>query len=133
MRSLIVSLALSLAACAPVTAPETTTNHNQSASGIRLTAVRLGDTTELTLTNNSTNPIGYNLCSSVLERRDGAQWVVVRTDEACTAELRILQPAGTASIRKQWPKDAGEGQFRYRTRVETPLGGGTADIVTDPL
>src|SRR5687767_10571011 len=41
---------------------------------VTLNAARTGQQVMLTLRNGSTLPIGYNLCSSGLQRRAGAAW-----------------------------------------------------------
>jgi hypothetical protein len=97
---------------------------------VRLAVELVGDTNRLTLTNGTATPLGYNLCHSILQRRDGGSWTDVRTDEVCTMELRTLQPGASATIDKRWPSNAGAGEYRYRTRVELPHGGSGTEVVT---
>ena len=119
-------------ACAPVTGQQGGTTEG-AVSGATLSAQPSGNTVRLTLTNSSDAQLGYNLCSSLLERREGGAWREVRTDEVCTMELRMLAPGASATFDKTWPATAGSGEFRYRTRVEMPLGGGSRDLATEPF
>lgn len=85
-------------------------------------------TVVLTLTNDSTSAVGYNLCSSGLQRRDGSQWTDVPTDEVCTMEIRTLQPGQSANFEKRLPPSAGAGEYRYVTGVEIPLNGSRVGV-----
>lgn len=134
--SLFFSIALLLAAaCTPpaATVPATEPVTAPGTSGLRLTAQPGGDRVTLTLTNGTSSPVGYNLCSSALERRSGGTWTLVETDEICTMELRTLQPGASATFNKRWPSNAGSGEFRYVTRVESPLSGSGVHVATDPF
>jgi hypothetical protein len=86
---------------------------------VTLNAVRTGQRVMLTLRNGSAVPVLYNLCSSGLQRQAGGAWEPVRTDEVCTMELRTLEPGSSATFEKTLPSDAGSGQFRYVTNVES--------------
>lgn len=46
----------------------------------------------LTLSNGGATELGYNLCSSTLERRTASGWEAQRVDLVCTMELRGLAP-----------------------------------------
>lgn len=131
MRLTTLVLAIALAACAPVVRPAQTSS---STTGVVLDAERLSATSvRLQLRNGSADRAGYNLCTSALERRDGASWTAVRTDEACTMELRILEPGGTATFEKTLPSGLAAGEYRYVARVDVPLGQGQVTVASDPF
>lgn len=78
-----------------------------------------GASGELILSNTLNHPIGYNLCTASLERRQGSTWVSAENgDRVCTMELRLLQPGGTASFRFTLRADLPPGEYRYSTRLE---------------
>jgi len=120
MRIALLLLAAALAACAPVQSPDA---GSPPATGVRLDAERTSPTAvRLRLQNGSSERIGYNLCVSALQRRDGGNWTAVRTDDVCTMELRILEPGGAATFDKTLPGGLAPGEYRYTTNVEMPLG-----------
>jgi hypothetical protein len=88
---------------------------------------------ELTLHNGSEQSVGYNLCSSGLQRWSGSEWQAVQTGEVCTMELRTLAPGGSAIFEKQLPPDLSSGDYRYVTSVEIPLGGGMQGVASEPF
>lgn len=90
-----------------------------------LTATRgSGDTIVITLSNQSSGNVGYNLCASGLERRNGSSWVPVPAvpERVCTAELRILPPGTDASFRSVYVTPLPPGEYRVTTGVEIPVG-----------
>lgn len=86
---------------------------------ITLMAVRTDRTVKLTLSNESGNPIGYNLCTSALQRRTAEKWTGVETGEVCTMEIRTLPTGSTATFTKTLPDDTMSGQYRYATNVDS--------------
>ena len=72
-------------------------------------------TMTLTLSNGSSEQIGYNLCTSDLQTADGRQ---VPTGTVCTMELRTLAPGGTADYRYELPVTMANGSYRFVTQVE---------------
>ena len=90
-----------------------------NANVVTLTAARTGTQVTLTLRNGSPVPVLYNLCSSALQRRSGATWEAVPTDEICTMELRTLESGNSATFEKTLPSTAGPGEYRYVTNVES--------------
>lgn len=84
----------------------------------------------LTLDNGSTNQIGYNLCASTLQRREGSGWVDVPTGEICTMEIRPLQPGTDATFEKRLPAPLEAGEYRYVTSIEDPAGTPASRIAT---
>ncbi len=110
MKNLVMVLALvMLAGCAMSGADP---------AGVTLSAVRTENRVTLTLRNGSAAPVGYNLCSSGLQRASGGSWEAIETDEVCTMELRILQPGGSATFEKTLPADLRPGEYRYTTNLE---------------
>lgn len=111
MRALVV-LGLVLCACGP-------SMQGGGSGDIRLAAAATaaGDSIELTLTNRSAQEIGYNLCTTAIERRVGDDWQPVRTDRVCTMELRTLQPGAEATYRTTLPPGTTAGDYRFHTTV----------------
>lgn len=86
---------------------------------VRLTAERTKPgTILLTLHNDSANTVGYNLCTSALQRRSGSEWTAVPTGEMCTMQILDLPPGGKATFEKSLPSGLGRGEYRYVTSVE---------------
>jgi hypothetical protein len=73
----------------------------------------------LTLHNESGGPIGYNLCTSALQRKLSDGWDPVETGEICTMEIRTLPNGESATFDKTLPDDTPVGQYRYTTSIET--------------
>jgi hypothetical protein len=91
-----------------------------------------GAALELTLTNRSVHPLGYNLCPSVIERRVGDDWQLHPEPlaEACTMELRTLAPGASGSFRHTLPAALPPGRYRFRTGVEWPLGESWVGVIS---
>ncbi len=83
-------------------------------------------TVTLALANGTTEPLGYNLCTSVLLASDGSP---VRGDRVCTMELRTLEPGNTATYPYELPASVGPGSYRFSTSVER-MRSGTRTAVT---
>lgn len=86
---------------------------------ITLVAARTERRVELTLSNGSGEPVGYNLCTSALQRRTAGKWTGVETGDICTMEIRTLQNGGTATFTKTLPRDTVSGEYRYTTNVDS--------------
>ena len=114
MKRLAIAFSFILAACAPL----------QSRDGdVTLRAERLSSgQIRLTLHNGSSAPVGYNLCTAVLERESGTTWSQVRTDEVCTMEIRSLPAGESATFDKTLPSALQPGSYRYVANVESPAG-----------
>jgi hypothetical protein len=93
------------------------------------------ETIVTSLINTSDTEVGYNLCGAALEKRPGSGWTrVYRTPEpTCIQPLYLLQPGETATYREPASNLPGPGTYRLRTRVETPVPGPGAEVVTDPF
>lgn len=87
-----------------------------------------GAAVTLVLSNGTAHQIGYNLCGSGLEQRQGGSWRAVPQDGVCTRELRILAPGQQARYQTRLPGFLAAGEYRFRTGVETPLNRGTPGL-----
>lgn len=76
-----------------------------------------GDSAVLLLRNGSGEAIGYNLCTSRLERRDEGDWVRLPPDRVCTMELRTLPPGEVARYPLELPADLAPGSYRYLAMI----------------
>jgi hypothetical protein len=77
-----------------------------------------GQSVTLTLNNQTAWPVGYNLCTSLLERESGGSWEPVREDRVCTMELRMLAPEATAREQIELPPVLEPGAYRFSANVE---------------
>lgn len=129
MKIAAFTLALVLVSCAPVTPPP------QSAPAVRGVTLSAEPPAAgevlLILQNGSTEPVGYNLCSSALQRWDGVNWTNVETDDVCTMELRSLPPGTDATFRKRLPANLAAGEYRYVASVEIPMGTPQVPVATE--
>lgn len=127
MKTLAVALILCLAACVPLQSAG-------PAPGVRLTAARVSPgVVGLTLENGSTGAVGYNLCTSALQRRSGTTWTPVATDDVCIMQLSSLQPGKSATFDKRLPAGLDAGEYRYIASVEAPMGSAQVQVATDPF
>lgn len=95
---------------------------------------RPGGNIELTLTNRSDHDLGYNLCTSALERREGEGWgEPVPLNEVCTMELRTLAPGASATFSGTLPATIRAGTWRVRAGIEWPLGQDRVGVASGPF
>lgn len=131
MRITVSVLLVFLGACGP------SVQAGGSGSDVRLViepdAVAPGDTVLLTLTNGSPYAIGYNLCSSGVEVREGDGWSAVTSSRVCTMELRTLEPDATASYHFDLPAGLAPGAYRFTTTVERLQAGDRVGIRSAPF
>ena len=125
MRLTLLAACLLSVACAPLASTQGDVTLTATPSAAR--------TVTLTLTNRSSSPVGYNLCTSGLQRREGGQWMNVPTDEVCTMEIRSLASGQSATFEKTPPQNAGPGEYRYVTGVEVPLNGNRVSVESNPF
>ncbi len=92
-----------------------------------------GDSVLLMLTNGSPHAIGYNLCSSGLEAREGDGWNPVPSSRVCTMELRTLEPDETTSYRFDLPAGLAPGEYRFTTTTERLDAGDRIGIRSPPF
>jgi hypothetical protein len=98
-------------------------------------SVAPGGAITVTLTNNSDQQLGYNLCPVALERMVGDEWEQrpERPAEVCTMELRVLDPGSSASYEHTIPPGVPPGSYRFTLRVEWPLGADQVGVVSEPF
>lgn len=127
----VLSTILFLVGCAPGNAPGEPTGTAELR--VDPESVEPGGEVLLTLVNRSDDPMGYNLCVAVLERREGGEWVEwpERPTEVCTMELRILDPEESGSFRHTLPGRVPAGEYRFRTGVEAPLGEDRVEVASE--
>ncbi|MFZ2492480.1 MAG: hypothetical protein WA208_13445 [Thermoanaerobaculia bacterium] len=135
MKMLLLIIALIAAACTPVaTAPDAQPVTTGSVAGVRFAVEKVSTgTIRLTLDNGAPHAIGYNLCSSELQSRSGAEWRPVPSEEMCTMQLLTLNPGHDATFEKRMPAGLPAGDYRYVTRVESPLGTPATRLATEPF
>jgi hypothetical protein len=130
MRLLLLATIV-LAACMPLVDPAP---QDARMSVVTLSAERIGaERVRLILQNGFEQAVGYNLCASGLEVRTISTWQPVRTDEVCTMELRTLPPGQDATFEKRLPLNFPDGEYRYVTRVEIPIGSEQVNITSRPF
>lgn len=91
------------------------------------------DSILLTLRNESAQPVGYNLCSSAVERRAGTDWQNQPTDRVCTMELRTLSAGEQATFTTTLPAGATPGDYRFVARVAIPLNGELRTVASNTV
>jgi hypothetical protein len=118
MRNLVAAMALALGACASLPS-------GGSVGNVSLTAAptAAGDSIVLTLANRSAQSVGYNLCVTAVERRNGDTWQNVPVDRVCTKELRTLDAGDQTTYTTTLPAGAAAGDYRFATSVQIPLSG----------
>lgn len=86
-----------------------------------------GDLVTITLTNGSSELVGYNLCVSSLDRRVAGSWASTGAPLwICTAELRGLRPGEEASFSAVYLTPMPAGEYRVITGVELENGRGAS-------
>lgn len=126
----IVALCGLVAACATDAASD---NDAFATLMVEPDRVSAGGQITLTLTNRSDRQLGYNLCPVAIERRDGDEWELrpEQPAEACTMELRILQPGSEDTFQHTVPTTIPAGTYRFRAQVEWPLGDEQVNIASE--
>jgi hypothetical protein len=136
MRSLTLSvavLALLLAACRTPDASPPPPRSSASVAGVALAATPLGETVRLTLANKSNGPVGYNLCTSAMLRRDGSDWTPLPSEIFCTMEMRTLSPGASDSFAFPVNPAIEPGDYAWRANVEIPFGGTQRNVISNPV
>lgn len=75
----------------------------------------------LTLANrDEKGSLGYNLCSSTLEKLHAGKWQAVAPQEdwVCTAALYLLDPGEQASFVFDFDQPIPPGVYRFKTKIE---------------
>ena len=102
--------------------------------GVTRSDWRQNDTARVVLRNDSDRPLGYNLCTKALERREGGQWRTVQSlpeNTACTLQLYIMEPGDSAVGGLVLHPFIEPGTYRFRTTVEWPLSDGRRELVSN--
>ena len=91
----------------------------------------LGQTVTATLKNGSNQAVGYNLCFTALERREGDEWISVGPSIWCQAFMALLKPGekeqyGVALVDSL---DLSVGTYRLVTDVE--IDGESVTLATE--
>jgi hypothetical protein len=89
-----------------------------------------GQMVTLTLHNGTAEEIGYNLCTSGLQREVDGSWQQVPEDRICTMELRLLPPGEEAIFPLELPATPA-GTYRYVNRLER--GAAMQDVHGEPF
>ena len=132
MRRIAFLLTAFLVTCAPVPVTSTPPPADGHASVVTLAAERLdADRVRLILQNGYSGAVGYNLCTSGLQKRNGSAWDQVETGDICTMELRSLPPGQDATFEKRLPENLPSGEYRYSTSVEIPMRNAQVRVATD--
>lgn len=77
---------------------------------------RKGDTVTLTLSNGTSERIGYNLCPTSLEE-ESEGWAAIEETRVCTMELRSMPPGEKESTIRELPSDIEPGIYRLSLSV----------------
>lgn len=94
----------------------------------------VGATMQLRLHNASSQPIGYNLCTAGLQRRDGGGWTAVQPDDrVCTMELRTLEPNAQTTYAYELPANLPAGEYRVIARLERMREADMRGVVSAPF
>lgn len=109
----------------------------EDTAGVRLmlaaTSAAPADTITITLDNTSSATVGYNLCTSSLERRTGDEWQPVPSDRVCTMELRMLEPGEQAGFPLPLPPDLTPGEYRVVTGLHPTDADERVDVASTPF
>jgi hypothetical protein len=119
MQHVLAMTLIVLLGCAPAgDSDQTAMPTAEVAMSVEPSNATAGDSLTLTLSNESSGPVGYNLCSSRLERSAGNDWEPIRENRMCTLELRTLPPGEQTTYSVQLPPTIEPGEYRFATNVE---------------
>jgi hypothetical protein len=90
----------------------------------------------LRLGNESYQALGYNLCFSTLQRREGEDWAAVPRPATsprviCAAYQATLEPGESTSSLRTLDASLPEGEYRYLTDVDWRWNGERMDVVSN--
>lgn len=89
-----------------------------------------GASMTLTLENQGSERVGYNLCVHGLERRSGEVWTTLEFLRICTAHLEMLESGQTAAYGTTVPADLASGEYRVRLPLYLPGREEQRDVVS---
>jgi hypothetical protein len=126
MRTLTLFALALLGGCNPAIRPGT--QPSGVSLGVTPDRVVAGDSVTLLLSNGTPSGIGYNLCTSALERRSGSGWQALASDRICTMELRTLASGEQVRYPMDLPTGLAPGEYRFHTTIELLDGGGRSEV-----
>lgn len=129
MRAVLSCVIALVLACSP--SPRSDVSDGDVRLSVEPVEVSAGDSIKLVLDNQSSDRIGYNLCTSALERSRDSDWEAVPSDRVCTMELRTLPPGEQARYPLSLPSGLAAGEYRYTTKVERLETGDRSDLRSD--
>ncbi len=128
MRNALAVAAILLSACSP-------SMQAGEGSGVTLsvepTSVSAGASVTLVLRNGSASPVGYNLCTSGLQRSEGGAWAPVASDRVCTMELRTLAAGEEARYPLGLPGGLEAGEYRFLTSLDRMDAAGPDSVTSE--
>jgi hypothetical protein len=94
-----------------------------------------GSAITVRLVNTTARSVGYNLCTSQLERNDEeVGWTRVRqAEEACTQELRTLRPRQSTVFTFKIAPHIKPGEYRVASDVRDLQAGTAVTLVSAPF
>lgn len=131
MRVLTLAALALLGACHP--AIRAATPPAGVSLGVEPDQVAAGGSVTLLLSNRTPGGIGYNLCASALERRNGSAWEALASDRICTMELRTLASGDQVRYPMELPTGLAPGEYRFHTTIEFLDGGARGEVRSDPF
>lgn len=114
----------------PSTAPPAAEQPGEISFSASPEKVDAGATVLLSLANGTGEPLGYNLCTSTLQSADGTE---MRSDRACTMELRILEPGGSTTYSFDLPGILEDGTYRFSTDLQRMNSGARAAVTSNSI
>ena len=131
MKIILPVLIIAVAACGPSSGRRPASG--EIALAVQPAAPSPGDSVHLTLSNRTAGQVGYNLCTSRLERQTGAGWEPIPSGRVCTMEIRGLPAGEEADYTLALPADLEPGSYRYATDVEPPDPAGRTPVASEPF
>jgi hypothetical protein len=130
MRSIAVLAMTLLCSCGP-------SIQSGAGEGVALRVepgeVSAGDSVTLVLANGTAGAVGYNLCTSGLERQVDDVWQPAASDRVCTMELRTLGPGEETRYPIEIADGVVAGVYRLVTSIEKTDRGGLSSIGSGPF
>ncbi len=125
-----------------ITISLTTCNVNNSASNsleeVNFETVQdsytLNSVVTVVLTNTSTETVGYNPCTSTLQRKQVIRWETVEKNSICSAYLALLEPGETTQYKINLQQGYSlQKTGIYRIITEVQFKEETFKLATDPF
>lgn len=87
----------------------------------------------LTLENNSSSTVGFNLCFHALERRNGEGWSLMQDARVCTAHLDTAGAGASHSHQTHLPQTLPAGEYRFRVALYLASENASRDVASSPF